>query len=249
MKKTGICFIAMLFVSGFVRAQTEKTPVQTVMQKVIERAKANEQLKRRNLNYMRRITTTELDDSGRPTKTKKDQLVEILPPDGSEIVREENGRPVRKPQERSVSFEKLVDAFSTAFDFELAKPTESCPTCPFLSEGNDVLLLVNFKARIGIKDSDDDILNIMYRSVGTIYVNLEDLYIKRLKSQLTRDYVRGWGIFKLKRTDMTFEQEERAESDHIVVLKSMESVYRYSLFGSNDFEKRTWLYTDYRYIP
>ena len=90
---------------------------------------------------------------------------------------------------------------------------------------------------------------IMNRSAGKMYVDLENLYVQRFESNMTSAYKKAWGIFQLKQADLVLEQGEVDTAEgKIIVTMSTTIKYRYSLFGETR-GIRSWTYEDYRYVP
>ncbi|GEM_PF-5924079 len=228
---------------------TTENPAIVIMHKVIEKMKVNEDLKRKHMNFKKHYVDTKLDDSDKPKKIITDQVIEDRPPKGDEVLIQEDGEPKNKKQDSGGEFEKIMEALTRRFDYDMAKPTADCPTCPLISKEGKAFLVINFHAN-GSKDAGgDDIKEIMNRSAGKMYIDLENLYVQRLESSMTRNYNRAWGIFQLKQADLVLEQNEIDTAEgKIIVITSTTVKYRYSLFGETR-GIRSWTYEDYRYVP
>lgn len=225
-------------------------PATVIMQKVIEKMKSNEELKHKHLNFKKNYIDTKLDDSGKPKKISTNQVIEVRPPKGEEILVQEDGEPKNKKQNSGGEFEKIMEALSSLFNYEMAIPTTECPTCPLISKADKAYLVINFKANGKVKANGNDVKEIMNRSAGKIYIDLDSLYVQRFESNLTKTYERGWwGIFQLKQADLILEQGEIDTAEgKIIIVTSTTIKYRYSLLGETR-GIRSWTYGDYRYIP
>lgn len=228
---------------------TVDNPATIIMQKVIEKMKINEELKHKHLNFKKHFVDTKLDDSGKPKKIITDQVIEVKPPKGDEVLIQEDGEDRNKKQNSGGEFEKIMEALSLLFNYEMSKPTADCPTCPLLSQGGKAYLVINFQSNGKIRANGDDVKEIMNRSAGKIYVDIENLYVQLFESNLTRTYDRGWGIFQLKQADSILEQGEiDTPEGKIIVVTSSTIKYRYSFFGEK-MGIRSWTYENYRYVP
>jgi len=231
---------------------TDENPAIVIMQKVVEKMKTNEGLKHKHLNFKKHHTDMKLDDLNNPKKKKKitDQIIEVRPPKGDEWLIQEDDESKNKKQDNGGEFEKIIEALSQRFDYEVAKPTADCPACPLISKNDKAYLVINFRANRNIKTNGDNIKEIMNRSAGKIYVDVENLYVQRFESNMTKVYERGWwNIFQLKQADLVLEQSEiDTPEGKIIVVISSTIKYRYSLFGEK-LGIRSWIYEDYRYVP
>ena len=250
--KLPILLFGLLILSIPLRSQeATDNPATVIMQKVIERMKINEELKHKHLNFKKHYVETKVDDLIKPKKIKieTDQVIEVRPPKGDEFLILEDGEVKNKKQTGNGQFEKIMNALSILFNYEMAEPTEDCPTCPLMSKGGKAYMVINFRAKGNVKTNGDDVKEIMNRSAGKIYIDIEGLYVQRFESNLTNSYERGWGIFQLKQADSILEQNEiNTPEGKIIVVTSSSIRYRYFLFG----EKagiRSWTYGDYNYVP
>lgn len=240
--------LLMLPVSLYSQTNTEN-PATVIMQKVIEKMKVNEELKQKNLNFKKHYIDLKLDDSGKPKNKVTDQVIEVRPPNGDEVLIQEDGKPKNKKQDSGNEFEKIMEALSRRFDYEMAKPTADCPTCPLISKDDRAYLVINFHANGSTDTKGDNIKEIMNRSAGKMYIDLENLYVQRFESNLTRTYSRAWGIFQLKQADVLLEQGEiDTPKGKIIVATSTKIMYLYSLFGESR-GIRSWEYQEYQYVP
>ena len=229
--------------------EVSDNPATMIMQKVIEKMKVNEELKNKHLNFKKHYTDIKVDDSGNPKKTITDQVIEVLPPHGDEMLVEEDGESKNKRQDSNNEFNKITEALSQRFDYEMASPTTDCPSCPLLSKNGKAYLVINFQANGKVRTNGDDVKEIMNRSVGKIYVDVENLYIQRFESNMNKTYSRALGIFKLKQANSIIEQGEVDTPEGKIIIVIFTSIkYHYSLFGDTR-GIRSWTYENYRYVP
>ncbi|OGN00741.1 MAG: hypothetical protein A3G51_03335 [Candidatus Yanofskybacteria bacterium RIFCSPLOWO2_12_FULL_43_11b] len=242
--------LGLLILPAPLYGQTDtENPATVIMQKVIQKMLVNEALKNKYLNFKKHFVDTRLDDSDKPKKTTTDQIIEVRPPNGNEVLIQEDGEPKNKKLDSGGEFEKIMEALSRRFDYEMTKPTADCPACPFMSKDGKVYLVINFHANGSKNTGGDDVKEIMNRSAGKMYVDLENLYVQRFESNMTSAYKKAWGIFQLKQADLVLEQGEVDTAEgKIIVTMSTTIKYRYSLFGETR-GIRSWTYEDYRYVP
>ncbi len=223
-------------------------PATVIMQKVVQKMKDNEVQKQKHLNFKKHFTDTKLDDSNKPKKKMADQIIDVRPPLGSEVLIQEDGEPRNQKRESGGEFDKIIEALSQRFEYEMAKPTADCPTCPLILKDGKAYMIINFKGNEN-QNAGDDIKKIMNRSAGKMYVDIENLYVQRFESYMTRTYSRAWGIFQLKQADLVLEQKEvDTPEGKIIVVATISIKYRYYLFGESR-GIRAWEYQDYRYVP
>ncbi len=248
--KLSVLLIGLLILSVPLYGQnTADNPAEVIMKKVIEKMKINEELKHKHLNFKKHFIDTKLDDSGKPKKIITDQIVEVRPPKGDEVLIREDGEVKNKKQDGGGEFERIMEALSLLFNYEMAGPTSDCPTCPLISKNGKAYLVINFRTNGNVRANGDDVKEIMNRSAGKIYVDIENLYVQRFESSLTNVYERGWGIFQLKQADSVLEQGEiNTPEGKVIVVTSSTIKYRYSFFGDKR-GIRSWTYGDYRYVP
>ncbi len=228
---------------------TADNPANMIMKKVIEKMRVNEEIKRKHLNFKKHFVDTKLDDSGKPKKIIADQIIEVKPPKGDEMLIREDGETKNQKQDSSGEFEKIMEALSLLFDYETTRPTADCPNCPLISKNGKAYLVISFRTNGRVRANGDDVKEIMNRSAGKIHVDIENLYVQRFESNLTKTYDRGWGIFQLKQADSVLEQSEiDTPEGKVIVVTSSTIKYRYSFFGEK-LGIRSWTYEDYHYVP
>ncbi|OGN03314.1 MAG: hypothetical protein A2655_00600 [Candidatus Yanofskybacteria bacterium RIFCSPHIGHO2_01_FULL_43_42] len=222
--------------------QTQTEPIQAspqtaefITQTVITKARENETIKRAKLTYKRVYTVDNLNDNEQVTDRDKEEVV-LIESGGREHLVEKNGKPVREGRSSSQRFDmiKVLEAMVKLDDFIIVK-IEMVDNRPYY--------VINFKPRPGQR-ANGDIEDIIVRSEGVMYVDIEKFYIKRLSAWMTRPYSRGWGMFNLSRANIEMVLEEFGG---IVVMKSLTIVDRYwALWRGDVFERQNYLYKDYQ---
>ncbi|MBI2062508.1 MAG: hypothetical protein HYT64_02365 [Candidatus Yanofskybacteria bacterium] len=227
-----------------------ENPASVIMQRVIEKAKTNNDRKTKHLGLKKHYTDTKVDDNGRSKKIITDQIIQVAPPDGHEILIEEDGHKKNKRMDSRGEFEKILEALSQLFEYETAGPTSDCPACPLISENGKAYLVIKFKAKSNARTDRDDIKEIMVRSAGKIEVDIENLYIKRFESHMVRNYDRVGGAFQLKQADVVLDQEEiDTPEGKVIAVKAATINYRYSLFILGETQgTRSWIFSEYQYV-
>lgn len=241
-----LCIMLLGWLSRTAASQTQTEPIQApsntadfIIQTVITKARENETVKRTKLSYKRVWTVDNLNDREQVIDRDKEEVV-LIEPGGRERLVEKNGKPVRGGRSSSQRFEmiKVLEAMVKLDDFSVTK-IETVDNRPHY--------VINFKPRPGQK-TDGDVEDILVRSEGVMYVDIERFYIKRLSAWMTKPYSRGWGMFTLSRASIEIVEEE---FEGIVVMKSLTVVDRYWALwrGGDVFEKQAYLYKDYQKIP
>ncbi|MEK7121613.1 MAG: hypothetical protein AAB857_02805 [Patescibacteria group bacterium] len=229
---------------GLTFGQTPQIQVATntgefIVQTVINKIEGNDILKKKTLTYKRSYVRENLNDNGQVTDRAKEEVV-VIELNGNERMIEKNGKPVNKGKSSRPKIEllKVLEAVLKLNEFNVAR-IETLDNRPHF--------VINFKPKPRQKTGDSDVEEIIIRSEGVMYVDIEKFYIKQLSARMIRPYSRGgifgWNIFSLTMANTEIVQEE---FDGIVVMKSILITDRYSLFGGNTFEKHTYSYKDYQ---
>ena len=209
-----------------------------IMQQITEEDSKNNQLKEKTLKYKRRIETYNSDQFGRISQKTSQELISIHPgKNGSsveELLEKDSKKATGKPS-GGIPID-LNALFKTRFDFDL--------NTNILMENNKSYLLINFKPKANppTKSNKDDVIN---QIEGTIYIDLEGFYIAKIKAHLKQTVSWFLGAAKVHFLDLTMIQERRADLNNIVVIKSAEILYKYTVLGSGDYQKRIYSYEDY----
>lgn len=234
-KITLLCLILLL--SKNVLGQDNQNPADFIMKAVVQRAKENENLKKELLSYKKTFRIDNLRNNNDQFKSKeKEEVLEVR--DGEERIVERNGIRLRKPEKPSerdrIDFN---DAMVNSYDFELMRVEMI---------DDRAYHIIKFTPKKNVR-ANTDLQEIINRLVGNIYVDVEKLFIHRLTGNLTREYSRLKGIYRLSRADISMEQEE---FNGIIVMKQLVVIDRYTisfLIGSSTtLEKRSFIYTDYK---
>ena len=208
-----------------------------IVRTVITRTKENDEIKKEKLTYKRVYTVDNLNDNEQVTDRKKEEVV-VVELGGNERMIEKNGKPVNKGKASRPKIEliKVLEAVLKLDEFNIAR-IETLDNRPHY--------VINFQPKPGQRINGNDVEEIILRSEGVMYVDIEKFYIKRISAWMTRSYSRGWGIFSLTRANVDMAQEE---FEGIVVMKSIVIIDKYSFFGDT-FEKQIFLYKDYQKTP
>jgi len=209
---------------------------------VITRAIENNNIKREKLTYKRVYTVENLNDNEQVADTERQETI-LIEKNGIERMIESirNGKLVKNSRVSASRFEllKVLEAMIMLDDFAIIR-------IEFL-DGRPCYVIF-FKPRPGQK-ANGDVEEIIARSEGEIYIDIEKFYIRKLSARMIRPYARGgilgWSIFNLTRANIEMLQEE---FEGIIVMGSVLIIDKYSLFGIETFEKQTYTYKDYQQI-
>lgn len=208
---------------------------ESIMRSVIAKTKENEVVKKDLLTYKRVYTLDNLNDSGQVTDRKKQEVTSI-DFGGKEETVEVNGKPVKRAKSTSPRFNliNVFDAILKLDDFNIIRIDKL---------GDRHFYVINFKPKPGAKPNDD-IENVIVRSEGELYIDIETFYIKRLSARLVRSYERAWGMFSLARANVEMEFQD---FDNINVVKSVTLIDKYWVILKGDtFEKQVFVYQGYQ---
>lgn len=216
--------------------QSPTKPVDFIVGRVLDKTQDNDKLKREKLTYKRVYLAENLNDKEETINVDRGEVV-LIEKSGKERVLERTGRGAKGNSRVSAPKFDLIKALESLIkfhDFEIIRIDMI---------GNRPYYLINFKPKINKIKANDDIEEIIVRSEGWMYVDLEKFYIKQITVWITRSYSRSWGIFNLTRANIDMAQEEL---DGIIIMKSINLIDRYSFFGFDTFERQTWTYKDYQ---
>ena len=240
MKKIILLCLIVLVPSGTF-GQNNENPANFIMGAVSQRALENEKTKEVNTEYKKRYVIEDLnkmeqpftDRRGQPIQKKNE--VELVSKGKGKIV-ERFGRPISGGSSSmpNINFSRAL-AF---YDFNLAKT-------PIVMENGRAYHVINFKPSKNSRPKGD-MEEILARMAGNIYIDVEKLFIYKLNASLTKEYSRGWFIYRLARADIALKQ---MEFNDMVVIDSLVIIDKYYVFGSETFEKQTLTYNDYVYRP
>lgn len=240
MRKTILLFLVLL-ISPNALGQNNENPAEFIMKAVSQRAVENEKIKEVNTEYKRRYVIENLDRLERPfidrqgQSIKKRNEVELVSKGIGRII-ERNGRPV---SEKSSSMPNINFSRALAFyDFSMAET-------PIIMENGRAYHVINFRPNKNARPKGD-MEEILARMAGNIYIDVEKLFIYKLNTSLTKEYSRGWFVYRLGRADIALKQMEFQD---MIVVESLVIIDKYYIFGSGTFERQTLTYADYIYRP
>ncbi|MEX2090877.1 MAG: hypothetical protein WD989_01940 [Candidatus Paceibacterota bacterium] len=219
--------------------QNPTKPVEFIMNKALERARQNELLKRDKLTYERVYIAYNLNEKEEPIKPEKKRETVLVEKGGVEKVMDKNGRYYTKTGGASGPRFDMIRALESMTKFQ------DLEIVRIDMIGDRPFYLINFKPRTDRSRPrpTNDIEEVIVRSAGWIYIDIEKFHIKQLAGWMTRPYSRAWGFFSLTRANFDITQEEL---EGVVVIKDVKVIDKYSVFGFDTFERQTWEYTNYR---
>ncbi len=233
MKKS-VPFCLLLLLTSVALAQGQpKNPVEFIMKKVLVNTKEQDTIKSEKLVYKRAYILEDLNDNAEVTKREKEEVT-LIQKDGVEKIISSSSRNSKISSPR-FDLIKALETLTKFDDFEMVR-IDMLGARPYY--------LINFKPKIANRPkANDDVEEIIIRSEGWMYVDLEKFYIKQIAVGITKSYSRGWGIFNLDRANLEMSQ---TEFKGIIVMDYVTLIDRYSFFGFTTFEKQTWTYQDYQ---
>lgn len=232
MRRT-VVLCLILFLPKLASSQGNQNPAEFIMKTVIQRALENDGLKKAHLEYKRTYKIEDLNSREEPTRLKKNEVTFIS--NGLEKLIEKDGRPVRGGSSSAPGI-NFDNALANFYEF-------SSHENPVIMMADRAYYVINFKPKRN-RDPNGDVEEILARLTGTIYIDVEKLFIYKLKAKLTESYKRGWFIYKLGRADIELEQKE---FENIVVVNYFKVIDKYYVFGVETFERQMVTYTDYTY--
>ena len=214
--------------------QDNQNPAEFIMKAVSQRAIENEKVKEINTEYKKSYIIEDLNKKEQSVRKKKDE-VELVSKGKGKII-ERFGRPVSAGPSSmpNINFSRAL----TFYDFSMAE-------IPIIMENGRAYHVINFKPSKKARPKGD-MEEILARMAGNIYIDVENLFIYRLNASLTKEYSRGWFIYRLARADIALKQ---MEFQGMIVVESLVITDKYYVFGSETFERQTLTYTDYVYKP
>ncbi len=229
-------FFVLLLVPVSALAQKAHDPAEFILQKVVSLAKENDELKKNTLTFQRVYVVENLNDKEEVSDKEKEEVVAVEL-GGKERLVEKNGRRVKANAKHSTPRFNMLVALEALMKFHDLKIDE------IKMVENRPYYLISFKPKNGGPKARNDIEEVLIRSEGWMYVDIEKFYIRQLTARMFRSYSRAMGIFNLKRANMEMAQEE---FEGVVVMKFIHLVDRYSIFGVDTFEKQTYSYLNYK---
>ena len=208
---------------------------ESIIRNVLSRSRENEILKKEYLAYKRVFSIDNLDDNEQITDREREEVVSISF-GGKEELLEVNGKPVRKIRSTSPRFDlmNVLDALLKLDEFKIIR----------IDKIEDKhFYVISFKPKPGARPNGD-VEDVIVRSEGEVYIDIEKFYIKKISAKLIKKYERAWGIFNLSQANL---EMEIGEFEGIMVMKYIIVIDKYWLFFRGDtFEKQMYIYKDYQ---
>ncbi|OGN00524.1 MAG: hypothetical protein A3B91_01100 [Candidatus Yanofskybacteria bacterium RIFCSPHIGHO2_02_FULL_41_29] len=204
-----------------------------IMKLVLEKGHENEKLKRDLIKYDKTITKSSLERN--PPRVIETSVYEIYGLNGNsfEKLKERNGQQIRNARSETSKL-NFNDILLKRFDFDL-KGEE-------LMDGRGYYI-ISFKPKEPINSLpfDDRMDEGINRMTGSLYIDMEKFYLKRLEGRLTNSFTRIMNIFEMKDFSIKFEQEE---FEKIIVPKHLELTYRYRVILGETHERLEYSYNN-----
>ncbi|MEK7138859.1 MAG: hypothetical protein AAB799_01630, partial [Patescibacteria group bacterium] len=164
-----------------------------VVQTVIKRTVENDALKKENLTYKRIYTVDNLDDNEQITSREKEEIVSVER-GGKERLIQKNGKPVNRGRTSSPRFDliKVLEAMVKLDSFNVVS---------IEMMGERPHYVVSFEPKPHQK-TDGNVEEVIVRSRGIMYVDIEKFYVRKISAWMPRSYSRVWGIFSLTRANI-----------------------------------------------
>lgn len=203
-----------------------------IMQRVLSRAKENDEKKRNNLVFRKIVTVENLKNH----KIEKKEIFLVYGEEGRTIEKlvEENGCAVNQ-KKKSIPLE-LNEQILDRFVFEMAEPE-------IIIDNDRPYYTINFRPKDNLTADkwEDHFLNELE---GMMLVDIEKFFLKKLSSHLRRKVSVGWGIFEMSHLEINFEQEEYGD---LIVSKSASATVKYRIFWSSSHKQYHFQYTDFKH--
>ena len=92
---------------------------------------------------------------------------------------------------------------------------------------------------------DTTIWETAMRLEGVIFIDKNGLYVRRFEARLKRGFNKAWGFGRVRKTQLIFEQEQRADLNGVVVIKRAEIFLQVRILFFNTTRRRIWEYHGY----
>ena len=213
-----------------------------IIQTVITKARENDKIKKEKLIYKRTYSVENLNDKEQVTDQEKKEVV-IIELGGQERMIEKNGKS-GKPENQGKASKTKIDLINV---LEAVLKVDEFNVAKIDIMGDRPYYVINFKPKPNQNDKGGDVEDIIVRSEGVMYVDIEKFYIKKISAWMTRPYSRAGGLFNLSRANIEMAEEE---FEGIIVMRSVTIIDKYwsILKGGTVFEKQTYEYKDYQLI-
>ena len=230
-------FCIFLLIPSVVLGQNNDNPANFIMGAVAQRAIENEKVKEGAIEYRRNHVIKELNSKEEEGRKKKDETE--LVKNGRGRVIERFGKPVKNGGNGTTPNINFTKAMTDFYDFSMA------PTPLIMIDGR-AYHVIEFRPTKGTPRPKGDLEEILARMAGTIYIDVEKLFIYRLDAKLIKEYSRGWFVYRLSRASIKLKQ---MEFNDIVVVDSLEVIDKYHIFGVETFEKQLITFSNYVFAP
>ena len=230
-------FCIVLLMPSMALGQNNDNPADFIMKAVAQRAAENERLKKTAVEYKKSYIIKDLNSKGEEGRKKKDEVELVVKGKGKII--ERFGRPIKNGGVGSTPNIDFAKAMADFYDFNMA------PT-PLVMINGRAYHVIEFGPTRGTPHPKGDLEEILARMAGTIYIEIENLSIYKIRAKLVKEYSRILSIYKLHRADIELTQ---MEFNNIVVVDSLIIIDKYSIFGVEILEKQIITHKDYIYKP
>lgn len=215
---------------------TQPNPAEEIMKRIAQKEKENNIVKQKSISFKKIIATYDLKKT--PAALKEHQTI-FVHPEGEKSVEdiiEKNGAPLNKRAGSSWPPDVNQELVGR-YDFYFDQPEIQ------LLDGQPVTV-IKFKPKP--KPNKSNITQTIVGALGgTIYVDIENFYIKKVEAKLTRKITWGWFLLIIYDLDLTFEQQL---FNNITVVKSITGTAKARVSGFLRQEKHIYEYKDYSYI-
>lgn len=231
--RTIILLSVVLLLSKMTLGQDNQNPADFIMRAVIQKALDNDDLKKTRLEYKKNYKIEDLNSREEPIRLKKNEVIFVS--NGTEKLIERDDKPIKGASSSlpNINFDNALASF---YEYRLDEK-------PVIMMAGRAYHVINFKPKRNTRPNGDT-EKVLALLTGTIYIDVEKLFIYKLNAKLTENYKRGWLIYKLSRADIELKQKE---FENLVVVDYFKVIDKYYLFRVETFERRVITYTDYAY--
>lgn len=211
-------------------------PAEEIMKRIAEKEKENNTLKQKTISFKKIITTYDLKKNPQSLKEHKTIFVHPEGDKSVEDIIEKNGVQFNK-REKSSWPPDVNRELVGRYDFYFDQPEIQ------LLDGQPVTV-IKFKPKP--KPNTSNVTQVIVGALGgTIFVDIENFYIKKVEAKLTRKVTWGWFLVIVYELDLSFEQEL---FNKITVVKSISGTAKARVSGFLRHEKHVYEYKDYAFI-
>lgn len=211
-------------------------PAEEIIKRVALKEKENNIIKQKTLSFKKNFVSYDLRKN--PPLIKERKII-FVHPDGDKSIEdiiEKDGKPFSK-REKSSWPPDINQHLVGRYDFSFAEPEIQ------LLDGQPVTV-IKFKPKP--KPNTSNITQVIVGALGgTIFVDIENFYIKKVEAKLTRKVTWGWFLVVVYDLELSFEQEQ---FNGITVVKSIVGSGKAKFAGFLRHEKQVYEYKDYAFI-